>query len=166
MNMRNAIDSFTTRDLVRALVAQLTELWPNFKGYAFAYPEPQMYTPAPEPAIPPTRAPQRVPFFVVMARSGAYGLENASVDISIILEVFNSDEDGEGYVDAIQTLHNAIDALALEMYRDPVGFFCGAKPGAISWNCPESALRPVWEAQINITFEMPVPTNDNGNWLN
>ena len=147
---------YTAPELVKALVTRLGDLWHGFTGYAFAYPEP-----------PSKRPPRRAPYFVVRAGGGRFGYANGetSVDISINLEVNYVDADGETCTDAVETLHNAIEALKQEVNKASHGFFCGAIPGAASWQLPESPARPVWEAQINITFTMPTNTHDNGEWL-
>lgn len=147
---------YTAPELVRNLVEYLLNIWPGFIGYAFAYPEP-----------PTARAPKRAPYFVVAARAGRFGYDDnsTSVDISINLEVNYVDANGETCNDAVITLHNAIETLKQEIYKPSDGFFCGAKPGQVSWVCPESPARPVWEAQINITFTLPGNTHDNGDWL-
>lgn len=146
---------YTVPELIKALVSRLSALWPDFTGYKFAYPEP-----------PVKRQPNRAPYFVVAARAGRFGYEdNATVDISINLEVNYIDANGETCVSAVEMLHNAIESFKQEIYKPSDGFFCGAKPGPCAWVCPESPARPIWEAQINITFTLPGNTHDNGGWL-
>jgi hypothetical protein len=58
-----------------------------------------------------------------------------------------------------------IDGLRQNLYKDPIGIVCGARPGQLSWEIPEAQPRPVWQARIRVEFELKSETRDNAGFL-
>ncbi len=152
----------TVSELIDALCAWLSnDVWPGLPGYADALPEPDT-----------GRAVERSPFFCVVASSGTCGVNrgnpaqsSARVSVSIYLQVRSAQADGTDYFWAVRTLRNRIDALARALYTPSNGIVCGALPGAMSWEIPESQPRPVWQAVARVEFELKSQARYNGGFL-
>lgn len=155
-------DAYTVNELVEHLASWLeAEVWPGYTGYRDACPEPSV-----------DRAEDRCPFFIVEASRGSYGVDrgspaqsSATADITIFLQVRTSKADGTDYLWAVRTLRDCIDALGQNLYKNSNGVIFGALPGNLSWEIPDPQPRPVWQARIDITFELRSATHDNGGFL-
>ena len=152
----------TVSELIDGLVDWLgSDVWPGLPGYADALPEPNI-----------DRMVERSPFFCVVAGSGTAGVNQgspaasvSSVIVEIFLQVRSSQADGTNYFWAARTLRNLIDGLCQNLYKDPIGIVCGARPGQLSWEIPEAQPRPVWQARIRVEFELKSETRDNAGFL-
>lgn len=159
---RIQLDAMTANELVEKLTEWLhDEVWPAFKGYANACPEPAE-----------NRAIDRSPFFVVEAFSGTYGVNQgnqaqstATADVTIKLQVRTEKAEGTDYAWAVQTLRDCIDALGQKLYNPPDGIIFGVRPGNLEWYMPEAQPRPVWQARIRLSFELRSATRCNGGFL-
>lgn len=147
--------AYTPGELVSALTEWLGPIWPEFTGYAEALPDPD-------------HAP-RGPFYVVTSQSGVFGLNRdvgastSRCDVVVGLQLKTDATDAErDHIWAIKTLRTQIDRLIFELFRPPDGLIFGCLPGEVRWSLPVNAPRPVWQAQITITFEISSPVRDNG----
>lgn len=145
----------TPGELVDRLTKFLGDVWPGFAGFPEALPDPD-------------NAP-RGPFFVVTSQSGAFapnrstGASSSHCEVVIGLQVKTDASDaGRDHFWAIHTLRDCIDALAFALYKPVNGLIFGCLPGELRWSLPVNAPRPVWQAQIIISFEIPSPVRDNG----
>lgn len=150
----NFTASFTVNELVAALTAWLESVWPGYTGFPNACPEPDN-----------DRAVDRAPFFVVYANSGSFGVDAASTQIEIILQIRTSKTDNTDAAWAVQTLRDRIDELGRELYKPPDGIIHGARPGALTWEIPAEQPRPVWQARVSIDFGMRSAARDNADFL-
>lgn len=152
----------TVSELIDGLVRWLgSEVWPGLAGYPDALPEPSI-----------DRMVERSPFFCVVAGSGTAGVNQGTpatsvslVTVEIFLQVRSSQSDGKNYYWAVRTLRNLIDGLRENLYNNPIGIVCGARPGSMSWEIPEVQPRPVWQARIRVEFELKSETRDNAGFL-
>lgn len=155
-------DAYTANELAERLTDWLAaDVWPGYTGYCDA---------CPEPAV--DRSVDRCPFFVVEITRGAYGVNRgnasqsaATADVSILLQIRTSKTDGTDYLWAVRTLRDCIDALGQKLYNPPNGVIFGALPGNLSWEIPAAQPRPVWQARIDISFELRSAARDNGGFL-
>lgn len=147
-------NAYNAHDLVIKLKCWLGELWPDFTGYLDLLPEPDKDRPF-----------YRSPFFLVQAISGFYSVENATTTIRIVLGVMSDAKTDRDCNWAIDTLMNAVNALCVKLYDAPTGLLFGCLPGQLSWSLYQSDLRPVYQAQIEIPFELPHAAHDNAGFL-
>lgn len=144
----------TANELVECLTAWLAELWPDLTGYAHALPEPSN-----------DRTADRSPLFVVTAGAGKYGVGEASVTITIGIQVSSDARDSmKNYAYACKWLRDKIDALGLALYARPRVFDC-APMSPFSWVLPSGQPRPVWQAQITVEFVLPGASRVNDGFL-
>lgn len=119
----------------------------------------------PEAFPSPNKNDARLPsgYAVVQARSGVYGMDSSACNVAVYLSVKGSEVANMRAADCVRWLRARIDELTHELYRDTT--FFGALPASVNWSLPESASRPVWEASISITFELPSAAHDNKGFL-
>lgn len=146
----------TVNELVEALTAWLGELWPDLRGYAHALPE---------PAVDHTV--DRGPLYVVTASAGTFGVGEATAVIVIGIQVSSDAKvPMQDYAYACAWLREKIDGLGRALYDPPCGLVCGCRPRSpFSWVLPASQPRPVWQAQVTITFDLPSTARENGDFL-
>lgn len=147
-------NAYNAHDLVIKLKDWLGALWPAFTGYLDLLPEPDKDRPF-----------YRSPFFLVQAVSGFFSVENATTTIRIVLGVMSDAKTDRDCNWAIDTLMNAVNALCVKLYDAPTGLLFGCLPGQLSWSLYQSDIRPVYQAQIEIPFELPHACHDNGGFL-
>lgn len=153
---------YTATDLVKALCDVLggyeTEsgkvlgVWDGVYIFPEAFPAPN----SKDPRLPAGYA-------VVQCRNGVYGMESSSCGVDIYLSVKGSEVSSMRAADCVRWLRARIDELSHVLYQDTT--FYGAIPASLNWQLPESASRPVWEASISITFELPSAAHDNKGFL-
>lgn len=152
MSTKNA---YNPHDLVMHLKSWLAEIWPDFTAFADILPEPDA-----------TRPFYRSPFFLVQTTNGVYSPQIATAQIRIVLGVMSDAKvEGKDCEWAVGTLMNAVDALCVKLYNKPDGLLFGCLPGQLSWSLYQSDLRPVYQAQIEIPFELPHAAHDNAGFL-
>lgn len=147
-------NAYNAHDLVIKLKGWLGDLWPDFTGYLDLLPEPDKDRPF-----------YRSPFFLVQAVSGFFSVENATATIRIVLGVMSDAKTDRDCNWAVDTLMNAVNALCVKLYDAPTGLLFGCLPGQLSWSLYQSDLRPVYQAQIEIPFDLPHACHDNGGFL-
>ena len=143
--------AYTPEDLITGLESLLGEIWKNVVIYGDVYPEPER------------NKDRNQPYAVILAQNGTYGMGGASCGVFIALAVKGGAANDMSARDCVRWLRDRIQELCLSLYRDCT--FHGTIPSGISWNIPESASRPVWEASISITFELPSAAHDNKGFL-
>lgn len=148
---------YTVSELIDFAKAYLEAIWPGFTGYAEALPE-------------PTRTPplQRAPLFVVMASSGTAGVgaNDSAVTLQIVAEVTSDAKvEGQNYMWAIKTLRSCVDRLIQALYKSTTSRLFGCVPGVLTWNLAQSTVRPAWQVQIDVNFEIPRPVADVSDFL-
>lgn len=146
----------TVNELVEALTAWLGELWPDLRGYAHALPEPSV-----------DHTVDRGPLYVVTASAGTFGVGEATAVIVIGIQVSSDAKvEMQDYAFACRWLRDKIDAFGRALYDAPYGIVCGCRPRSpFSWILPASQPRPVWQAQITLTFDLPSTARENGEFL-
>lgn len=147
----------TVNGLVEGLTDWLRNLWPDLHGYAHALPEP-----ANDHTV------ERGPLYVVTAGAGTFGVgEQTAVVVVGIQVASNAKVEMQTYAYACRWLRDKIDALGRALYDSPCGLVCGCRPRSpFSWVLPASQPRPVWQAQVTITFDLPSTARQNGDFLN
>lgn len=146
----------TVNDLVECLTGWLRVLWPDLTGYAHALPEPAN-----------DRSVDKTPLFVVTCSSGSYGVGEASCQIVIGIQVSSDAKvEMQNYQYACKWLRDKIDAFGHAIYRSADGLLFGCAPRSpFSWSLPTAQPRPVWQAQITITFDLPGASRENNDFL-
>lgn len=146
----------TTNELVECLTEWLSGLWPDLTGYAHALPEP-----ANDHTV------SRDPLFVVTSSAGTLGVGVATAVVVIGIEVSsNAKIEMQNYAYACKWLRDKIDAFGQAIYGPADGIIFGCRPRSpFSWVLPASQPRPVWQAQITITFDLPSTARNNGDFL-
>jgi hypothetical protein len=146
----------TVNELIECMTAWLIELWPDLHGYAHALPEP-----ANDHTV------ERGPLFVVTAPSGTYGVGEATATLIIGIQVSSDAKvPMQNYSYACRWLRDKIDAFGRAIYLPPDGLIFGCSPRSpFSWALPTGQPRPVWQAQITITFDLPGASRENNNFL-
>lgn len=144
----------TSSNVVDALFAFLSDLWPGWDGYKDALDDPR------------TGSPRSRRLFCVTSTGGSFSLSEHVVRVAIALQ-FMTDatklEETSSY--AIRTLRDRVNALNNELFRDPTRIFYGARPRGVTWDISVDGVRPVWQCLINIDFELPITVPDNGGFL-
>lgn len=146
----------TTNDLVEMLTGWLGTIWPDLTGYAHALPEPSN-----------DRSVDRSPLFVVTSPSGSYGVGEAFAEIVVGIQVSSDARDEmRDYAYACRWLREKIDKLGIALYSNHDGVIFGCSPRSpMSWQLPTAQPRPVWQAQVTITFDLPGAARHNGGFL-
>lgn len=146
----------TVNDLVDALTIWLGKVWPDLTGYAHALPEPAN-----------DRSIERTPLFVVTSSSGTYGVGEATAAINIGIQVSSDAKvEFQDYQYACKWLRDKIDAFGRAVYLPAAGILFGCAPRSpMSWALPVSQPRPIWQAQITITFDLPGASRENDGFL-
>lgn len=146
----------TVNELIESLTAWLGDLWPDLAGYAHALPEP-----ATDSTV------TRGPLYVVTAGTGTFGVGEATATVVIGIQVASDAKvEMQNYAYACRWLRDKIDALGRALYDSPCGLVCGCRPRSpFSWVLPASQPRPVWQAQVTITFDLPSTARQNGGFL-
>lgn len=149
--------AITVNELIESLTAWLSPLWPDLRGYAHALPEP-----ATDSTV------TRGPLYVVTAGAGTFGVGEATATVVIGIQVASDAKvEMQTYAYACRWLRDKIDALGRALYDSPCGLVCGCRPRSpFSWVLPASQPRPVWQAQVTITFDLPSTARQNGDFLN
>lgn len=147
----------TVNELIAALTAWLAPIWPDLHGYAHALPEPDVDSLV-----------KRGPLYVVTASAGTFGVGEATAVVVVGIQVASDARVvRQNYEFACQWLRDKIDALGRALYDAPCGLVCGCRPRSpFSWVLPASQPRPVWQAQVTITFDLPSTARQNGDFLN
>ena len=151
-----AFKAKTTNELVEALTAWLGELWPDLTGYAHALPEPAN-----------DRSIERTPLFVVTSSSGTYGVGVATAVITIGIQVMSDAKvELQNFEYACKWLRDKIDAFCRAVYLPADGLLFGCAPRSpLSWSLPAAQPRPIWQAEITITFDLPGASRENDGFL-
>jgi hypothetical protein len=146
----------TVNELVEQLTEWLRGLWPDLTGYAHALPEP-----ANDHTV------ERGPLFVVTASSGTYGVGEASATLTVGIQVSSDAKvPMQDYAYACKWLRDKIDAFSRAVYLPADGLIFGCAPRSpLSWVLPTAQPRPVWQAQITITFDLPGASRENDGFL-
>lgn len=146
----------TVNELVECMTAWLSRIWPDLTGYAHALPEPVNDHTA-----------ERGPLFVVTSSAGTFGVGEATAVLVIGIQVSSDAKvPMQNYAYACKWLRDKIDALGRALYDAPCGLVCGCRPRSpLSWVLPASQPRPVWQAQVTITFDLPSTARENGDFL-
>ena len=147
----------TVNELIAALTAWLAPIWPDLRGYAHALPEPDVDSLV-----------KRGPLYVVTASAGTFGVGEATAVVVVGIQVASDAKVvRQNYEFACQWLRDKIDAFGRALYDAPCGLVCGCRPRSpFSWVLPASQPRPVWQAQVTITFDLPSTARQNGDFLN
>lgn len=146
----------TVNELVEGLTDWLRNLWPDLHGYAHALPEP-----ANDHTV------ERGPLYVVTAGAGTFGVGEQTAVVVVGIQVSsNAKVEMQNYAYACRWLRDKIDAFGQAIYQAPDGIVLGCRPRSpFSWVLPSSQPRPVWQAQITITFDLPSTARENGDFL-
>lgn len=146
----------TVNELVEALTGWLSGIWPDLTGYAHALPEPSVDSTV-----------SRGPLFVVTAGAGTFGVNEATAVIVIGIQVASDASSPlKTYAFACKWLRDKIDAFGNAVYNPPDGLLFGCRPRSpFSWVLPTAQPRPVWQAQVTITFDLPSTARANGDFL-
>ena len=149
--------AITVNELIESLTAWLAPLWPDLRGYAHALPEP-----ATDSTV------TRGPLYVVTAGAGTFGAGEATATVVIGIQVASDAKvEMQNYAYACRWLRDKIDALGRALYDSPCGLVCGCRPRSpLSWVLPAAQPRPVWQAQVTVTFDLPSTARQNGGFLN
>lgn len=147
----------TVNELIAALTAWLEPIWPDLRGYAHALPEPDVDSLV-----------KRSPLYVVTASAGTFGVGEAMAVVVVGIQVASDAKVvRQNYEFACQWLRDKIDAFGRALYDAPCGLVCGCRPRSpLSWVLPASQPRPVWQAQVTVTFDLPSTARQNGDFLN
>lgn len=146
----------TVNELIDCLTRWLRPIWPDLTGYAHALPEPAN-----------DRSFDRTPLYVVTASAGTYGVGEATATIVIGIQVSSdAKKELENYEFACKWLRDKIDAFGRAIYLPADGLLFGCAPRSpFSWSLPAAQPRPVWQAQITITFDLPGASRENNDFL-
>ena len=146
----------TVNELIDCLTEWLRPIWPDLTGYAHALPEPDN-----------DRTKKREPLYVVTSSSGTYGVGEATATLGIGIEVSSdAKKELENYVYACKWLRDKIDAFGRAVYLPADGLLFGCAPRSpFTWSLPGDQPRPVWQAQITITFDLPGASRENNDFL-
>lgn len=146
----------TVNELVECLTDWLRPIWPDLHGYAHALPEP-----ANDHTV------ERGPLYVVTASAGTYGVGEATATILIGIQVASDAKTPmQNYAYACKWLRDKIDAFGRAVYLPADGILFGCPPRSpLSWSLPTAQPRPVWQAQITLTFDLPGASRENDNFL-
>lgn len=146
----------TVNELIEALVQWLAPLWPDLHGYAHALPEP-----ATDSTV------TRGPLYVVTSSAGTFGVGEHTATVVIGIQVSSDAKvEMQDYAFACKWLRDKIDAFGRALYDAPYGIVCGCRPRSpFSWILPASQPRPIWQAQITLTFDLPSTARENGDFL-
>lgn len=143
---------YSANELVSCVLGVVRGALPEFTGYAEALPNPELQRPQ-----------SRAPLFVVQSLSGSDARSGSTVQLRIVLERVIDDESA-----TIGAVHHAIRediaAVKLALFSNS-GYPWGCRFNALTWSIFESDIRPVVQAQISTTFEIPHPVYDNNDFL-
>lgn len=150
------VQAKTVNELVECLTDWLRPIWPDLHGYAHALPEP-----ANDHTV------ERGPLYVVTASAGTYGVGEATATILIGIQVASDAKTPmQNYAYACKWLRDKIDAFGRAVYLPADGILFGCSPRSpLSWSLPTAQPRPVWQAQITLTFDLPGASRENDNFL-
>lgn len=143
---------YTANELVHTLAGLVMIALPGVTVYEECLPDPALSRPAP-----------KAPLAVVQSTGGTDGRDGSTVQISIAIERATNDDDD------IRRVHKAIRddiaAIKLAIYKNTTGCIKGMRPGQANWSIYDADIRPAVQARISITFEVPHPVYDNGEFL-
>lgn len=143
---------YSANELVSCLIKVVSAALPEYTGYAEALPNPDLQRPQ-----------SHAPLFVVQSLGGSDARSGASVQIRIVLERVIDEESA-----TIGAIHHAIRediaAVKLALFANS-GYPWGCRFGALAWSIFEADIRPVVQAHISTTFEIPHPVYDNNDFL-
>lgn len=150
------MQAITVNELIEQLTSWLVTLWPDLTGYAHGLPEPSVDSTV-----------SRGPLFVVTSSAGTFGVGEATAVIVIGIQVASDATDEQKtYAYACKWLRDKIAAFGRAIYDAPDGLMFGCRPRTpFSWVLPTAQPRPVWQAQITITFDLPSTARENGDFL-
>lgn len=143
---------YSANELVSALMGVVGKALPEFTGYAEVLPNPEL-----------SRPQTRQPLFVVQSTGGTDARSGASVQVRIVLE--RAIDEGSTSIGAVHhAIRDDIAAVKLALF-DNSGFPWGCRFNALTWAIYEADIRPVVQAHITTTFEVPRPVYNNNDFL-
>lgn len=146
------MNAYSANELVSCVLKVVGAALPEYTGYAEVLPNPELQRPQ-----------SRAPLFVVRSLGGTDARSGATVQILIILERVIDEESA-----TIGAVHHAIRedvaAIKLALFANS-GYPWGCRFGTLAWSIFEADIRPVVQAQISTTFEIPHPVYDNNDFL-
>lgn len=143
---------YTANELVHTLAQIVASALEGVTVYEECLPDPSLNRPVP-----------KAPLAVVQSVGGTDGRDGSSVQINIAIERAITDDDD--IVRVHKTIRDDIAAVKLAIYHNPTGCIGGTRPGQATWAIYDADIRPAVQARISITFEVPHPVYDNGDFL-
>lgn len=143
---------YTANELVHALALIVAAALDGVTVYEECLPDPALTRPAP-----------KAPLAVVQSIAGTDSRERSTVQINIAIERAMTDDDD--IVRVHKTIRDDIAAVKLAIYHNPTGCIGGTHPGQAAWTVYDADMRPAVQARISITFEVPHPVYENGEFL-